>query len=298
MVEVSGDANNPYPLSASSSISERSGFSTRELEIIHCIAGGMKNADIAKTLFLSKSTVENYISQIYQKVGSNNRIKLGELARCDAAPAKEQLIVAARREFRYVLQDVVLAELLSLSHAISEEAFDGIAVQKPIGRLDELTCRIQDLLDDCQEDRRSGIPFSLALAHIVERMRERSSRPLDIAVRIDAAVVDTSLGPHARSLALRVVSETGAIVSRRSAPSRLAIRVDVAATYATVNVEDNRVGLGVSPGAMQRELQFGLRKVSEQVGRFGGTLDLQALAHGGTLVIAVIPLAPRELSPA
>lgn len=45
----------------------------REREILHLIARGLDNAQIAEELFLSGKTVRNYISQIYETIGVTNR---------------------------------------------------------------------------------------------------------------------------------------------------------------------------------------------------------------------------------
>lgn len=49
----------------------------REIEIGQLINNGMTNKQIANTLFLSEGTVKNYISEIYSKLGTNNRTKVG-----------------------------------------------------------------------------------------------------------------------------------------------------------------------------------------------------------------------------
>lgn len=49
----------------------------RELEIGKLISNGMTNRQIANTLYLSEGTVKNYISEIYKKLGTNNRTKVG-----------------------------------------------------------------------------------------------------------------------------------------------------------------------------------------------------------------------------
>ncbi|UNC92193.1 response regulator [Candidatus Contubernalis alkaliaceticus] len=54
-------------------------FSDREKEIGLLLAQGLSNRQIAKELFLSEGTVKNYISDIYAKLGTNNRTKAGLL---------------------------------------------------------------------------------------------------------------------------------------------------------------------------------------------------------------------------
>ena len=50
-----------------------SAFSAREQDIIKLMLEGQSNRDIADSLFLTVGTVKNYISQIYLKLGVNDR---------------------------------------------------------------------------------------------------------------------------------------------------------------------------------------------------------------------------------
>lgn len=49
------------------------GLTSREIEIIHYLAKGMRYKTIAARLFLSEGTVRNYASEMYAKLGVNNR---------------------------------------------------------------------------------------------------------------------------------------------------------------------------------------------------------------------------------
>lgn len=51
------------------------GLSERELQVLHCIADGLNNREIAERLFLSEGTVKNYISSIYSKMDVRDRIQ-------------------------------------------------------------------------------------------------------------------------------------------------------------------------------------------------------------------------------
>jgi DNA-binding NarL/FixJ family response regulator len=53
----------------------------REKEILGLIAKGYSNKEIAETLFISDATVRNYISSVYAKLGSKDRLKVITLAR-------------------------------------------------------------------------------------------------------------------------------------------------------------------------------------------------------------------------
>ncbi|MCX7923621.1 MAG: response regulator transcription factor [Clostridia bacterium] len=48
----------------------------REKEVLKLVAKGMSNKEIANTIFISEGTVKNYISNIYDKIGINERSKL------------------------------------------------------------------------------------------------------------------------------------------------------------------------------------------------------------------------------
>jgi DNA-binding NarL/FixJ family response regulator len=56
-------------------LSEKELLSDREHEIGLLMIEGLNNRQIARKLFLSEGTVKNYISEIYSKLGTNNRTK-------------------------------------------------------------------------------------------------------------------------------------------------------------------------------------------------------------------------------
>ena len=49
------------------------GLSTREIEVMSMIAGGLTNGEIAARLFLAEKTVKNHVRRIYSKLGVHNR---------------------------------------------------------------------------------------------------------------------------------------------------------------------------------------------------------------------------------
>jgi DNA-binding NarL/FixJ family response regulator/tetratricopeptide (TPR) repeat protein len=54
-----------------------SALSSRELEVARLAAGGARNGDIARSLFISSKTVEQHLSRIFAKLGVRNRTELG-----------------------------------------------------------------------------------------------------------------------------------------------------------------------------------------------------------------------------
>lgn len=57
------------------------GLSGREIEVLHKLAAGLRNQDIAEALYLSEGTVKNYISTIYSKLNVKGRREAARKAR-------------------------------------------------------------------------------------------------------------------------------------------------------------------------------------------------------------------------
>jgi DNA-binding NarL/FixJ family response regulator len=53
----------------------------REIEIVKQIAAGLRNLEIAKSLFISEGTVKMHLHNIYQKLGLDSRTQLSRYAR-------------------------------------------------------------------------------------------------------------------------------------------------------------------------------------------------------------------------
>jgi DNA-binding CsgD family transcriptional regulator len=51
-------------------------LSDRELEILQLVASGLTNQQISENLEISKRTVDNHISNILTKTGTDNRVEL------------------------------------------------------------------------------------------------------------------------------------------------------------------------------------------------------------------------------
>ena len=51
-------------------------LSNRETEILRLLSHGFSNKRIAEELYISEPTVRNYISRIYAKIGSNDRLEV------------------------------------------------------------------------------------------------------------------------------------------------------------------------------------------------------------------------------
>jgi DNA-binding NarL/FixJ family response regulator len=51
-------------------------LSKRELEVVHCLAEGLTNRDIATRLGLSQHTIKNYLFRVFDKLGVSSRLEL------------------------------------------------------------------------------------------------------------------------------------------------------------------------------------------------------------------------------
>jgi DNA-binding NarL/FixJ family response regulator len=78
-----------------------SDLTSRELEILELVAGGLGNQQIARQLFLAEKTVRNYISRIFAKLDVHDRTMAAMRAR-DAGLGGDDVLPrnAPRRESR------------------------------------------------------------------------------------------------------------------------------------------------------------------------------------------------------
>jgi DNA-binding CsgD family transcriptional regulator len=51
-------------------------LTSRERDVVHLVADGMRNQEIANKLALSEHTIRNYLLRIYDKLGISSRVEL------------------------------------------------------------------------------------------------------------------------------------------------------------------------------------------------------------------------------
>ncbi|HEU5109743.1 MAG TPA: helix-turn-helix transcriptional regulator, partial [Micromonosporaceae bacterium] len=56
------------------------GLTTRQADVLHLLAGGLTNAEIANRLVLSVRTVDHHVSSILSKLGVSSRREAGAMA--------------------------------------------------------------------------------------------------------------------------------------------------------------------------------------------------------------------------
>ena len=71
------DASSPLPKGA---IDSRDGLSAREVEVLRLLAAGKSNAQIADELVISQNTVIRHVSNIFAKIGVENRTEAANYA--------------------------------------------------------------------------------------------------------------------------------------------------------------------------------------------------------------------------
>lgn len=63
------------------------GLTPRELEVLHLIAEGLSNREMAERLFVSENTVKTHTSRVFDKLGASRRTQAVQIA-------KQQRIIA------------------------------------------------------------------------------------------------------------------------------------------------------------------------------------------------------------
>jgi len=66
-------------------------LSKREMEVVHCVAEGLTNREIAERLHLSQHTIKNYLFRVFDKLGVSGRVELLFMTLSQASPAQSLL---------------------------------------------------------------------------------------------------------------------------------------------------------------------------------------------------------------
>lgn len=72
--------HDPAALAHKASENPMNDLTSRELEILENLAGGLSNREIGNKLFLSEKTVKHYVTNILQKLQVRNRVEAALLA--------------------------------------------------------------------------------------------------------------------------------------------------------------------------------------------------------------------------
>jgi len=63
-------------------------LSKREMEVVHCVAEGLTNREIAERLGLSQHTIKNYLFRVFDKLGVSGRVELLFMTLSQGTPAQ------------------------------------------------------------------------------------------------------------------------------------------------------------------------------------------------------------------
>lgn len=72
-VRVIGRASPPAPFDGNPNARDTLGISPRELQVLHELAAGHSNKEIADRLNVSPHTVKTHVSRLYEKLGAKRR---------------------------------------------------------------------------------------------------------------------------------------------------------------------------------------------------------------------------------
>lgn len=213
-----------------------------------------------------------------------------------AADHLRQSVAAAeqeRRRWARELHDETLQELGAVRMLIDSargsgrpEAL-GDVVDQVATSLDATIANLHRMITELRPAALDELGVEAAVNALAERRR---TQELDIGVLIDldyeSGREPTRLAPEVESAVYRIVQEGLANIHKHARATRAEILVSERGGEVTVEVRDDGRGLGSSDTS---GTGLGLAGMRERVVLLGGTLAIESLAGGGTLVSASIP---------
>jgi signal transduction histidine kinase len=210
---------------------------------------------------------------------ANEVIAAGETER--AAIAKELHDSTAQR---------LAALLLELSAAARDCKDPELAMRLRAARdaAQELTEEVRLL----SQTLRPAVLDDLGLVPALQKLARDSTNGTGIDVDVGAPVTEAKLPPNIASALYRVAQEAVRNAVRHSSARRIRIVLKTDSRAARLEVYDD--GIGFDPAVVERSetaMKGGLLSMRERVALVDGGLEIKSAPHGGTTIVATVPLA-------
>jgi len=169
-----------------------------------------------------------------------------------------------------------------------------------VDEIDQLAARAIQSTRRIVNDLRPQMLEDLGLVDALHALATQFAQRTGIACTVDtpgAAADALMVSPALATCLFRVTQEALNNAAKHSQASRVGVRIVVLTTHqVALSIVDN--GRGVQPADRAKPGSFGMLGMNERVRAQGGTLRVERLAAGGTLVEAVVPMGGAPAGPA
>lgn len=178
-------------------------------------------------------------------------------------------------------------DLFSLTHAVPAPLPDPLLV-----KTDEMAKLIDQMVDKVRTlatELRPAVLDSLGLSAAVEWAVQQFGRRTGIECTLDLPAEPLQLDSDRSTDLFRILQEALTNVARHAHASRVDVHLRATPGEVVLEVHDN--GRGITESETENVRSFGLLGMRERTLPWGGELGVRVAPHGGTSVIACIPLS-------
>jgi len=141
---------------------------------------------------------------------------------------------------------------------------------------------------------RPGILLEFGLAAAIESHAEEFAGRMGIPCNVTLTDADFDLPADLALSIFRIFQETLTNIAKHAHATRVAVLLGRFEGDLRLEVSDN--GRGIAPEDRLKTSSFGLRGIEERMRHFGGTINIDSEAGGGTMVRVAVPLY-KAISP-
>jgi PAS domain S-box-containing protein len=192
----------------------------------------------------------------------------------------DQLRDTERHELAELLQRGLLAELISLKQAVANEG--NTLLKQVSGAVEELRHVIFALKPPGIEE--------LGFYEALVRFANDYGAQVELPITVIAPKETLPVAPEVLHALFRVIQEALSNIARHARASSVEVSLALADGNVRLRIRDD--GIGISEQDWSKPNAFGLLAASERVARYGGTLRTLGVVRRGTLLEAVVPIAP------